>query len=84
MTTIRWSISFESVESRLILPPGTYFALFATQDADAGFLMGGATDPFNYLAGSTTFGFLDPMSGTALTFESFGAVRILGHDRYRH
>jgi uncharacterized delta-60 repeat protein len=77
-------ISFESVESHLILPPGTYFALFATQDADAGFLMGGATDPFNYLAGSTTFGFFDPTSGTALTFESFGAVRILGHDRYRH
>jgi hypothetical protein len=71
-------VSYESVSPNLSLGAGTYFALFAAQGADAGFLAGFASSPFAYLAGSTTLGFLDPGTGTSFASEQFAAVRILG------
>ncbi len=71
-------VSFESVEDHLILPPGSYFALFAPQGEDGGFLMGFASAPSAYQAGTTPMGFLDPSSGQALASDSIAAVRILG------
>jgi hypothetical protein len=72
-------VSFESVMTSLTLEPGTYFALFAPEDADQGFLLAGASSPFDYQAGVTTLGFLDPTTGTSSASDQFGAVRILGH-----
>jgi hypothetical protein len=72
-------VSYESVQPNLVLAPGTYFALFATQRADAGgFLLQSATSPFQYLSGSTQMGFLDVTTGNASASVSAGAVRILG------
>jgi hypothetical protein len=71
-------VSFESSETSLTLEPGTYFALFAPEDEDQGFLLNTASDPFNYLADLTTMGFLDPTTGASSASEQFGAVRILG------
>jgi hypothetical protein len=71
-------ISYESVAPNLTLGPGRYFALFAPQASDVGFLMGGASDPFNYVAGLITLGFFNPTSGTSIGAAGFGAVRILG------
>ena len=71
-------ISFESVAISLALGAGTYFALFGPQQAnDAGYLLGGASSPFSYLAGSTTLGFLDPITGqSSASGPFFAAVRI--------
>jgi hypothetical protein len=71
-------VSYESVSPDLSLGAGTYFALFAAQGADAGFLAGFASSPFAYLAGSTTLGFRDPTTGDSFASEQFAAVRILG------
>lgn len=72
-------VSYESVQPNLVLAPGTYFALFATQREDAGgFLLHTATSPFQYLSGSTQMGFLDVTTGNASASIATGAVRILG------
>lgn len=72
-------VSYESVAPDLTLGPGRYFALFAPQGSDAGFLLASATDPFNYQAGSITLGFFDPGTGTSSAEAgAVGAVRILG------
>ena len=72
-------ISFESVSTNVTLGPGAYFALFAPQGDDAGSLMGFATSPFEYQAGLTPVGSLDPVSGNAFSSDQFAAVRVLGH-----
>jgi hypothetical protein len=71
-------ISYESVGPNLTLGPGRYFALFAPQANDVGFLMANASAPFNYLAGLITLGFFNPTSGTSSAAANYGAVRILG------
>ena len=74
-------VSFESVAVDLTLPPGTYFALFAPQqERDAGSLLSVATSPFNYVAGSVTLGFLNPLSGESFISSTplGAAVRISG------
>ena len=58
-------ISYESVATNLTLGPGSYFALFAPQETDGGFLLANARDPFNYQAGSITLGVLNPTTGTS-------------------
>jgi hypothetical protein len=74
-------VSYESVSTSLSLGAGTYFAMFAPQGADAGFVAGFASSPFAYLSGSTTLGFLDPTTGDSVASEQFAAVRILGRAR---
>lgn len=71
-------ISYESVAIDLTLGPGTYFALFAPQGSDEGYLLNNASDPFNYLAGSITMGVFNPAAGTSSSGQVRGAVRILG------
>ena len=72
-------VSYEAVAPNLTLGPGRYFALFAPQGSDAGFLLASATDPFNYQAGSITLGFFDPGTGiSSAEAGGVGAVRILG------
>jgi hypothetical protein len=70
-------VSYESASFRLPLDAGTYFALFAPQGGDRGFVLGSASDPFGYTAGSVQFGFLNPQTGSSLSAPQFGAVRIL-------
>ena len=69
-------VSYESASTNLRLAAGEYFALFAPQNDDVGFLLSGAG---SYQAGIVTMGFLDPTSGNAFASEQFGAVRIVGH-----
>jgi hypothetical protein len=71
-------VSYESVAINLPLQPGSYFALFAPQGNDQGFLLGSASSPFNYQAGLIYMGFLDPSTGISSAPQQFGAVRILG------
>jgi hypothetical protein len=71
-------VSYESVAINLSLQPGSYFALFAPQGTDAGFLLGSALDPFQYQAGLIEVGFLDPTTGNATLGRVPVAVRILG------
>ena len=71
-------ISYESVATSLTLGPGSYFALFAPQESDAGVLLGNASDPFNYQAGLITLGVFNPATGTSSAEANRGAVRILG------
>jgi hypothetical protein len=71
-------ISYESVSPNLTLGPGRYFALFAPQGSDTGFLLDSATDPFNYRPEVSTLGFLDPGTRISFTLAEVGAVRILG------
>jgi hypothetical protein len=72
-------VSYESVAINLTLGPGSYFALFAPQGSDEGFLLGSASAPFNYQAGLITKGFLNPTTGaSSVEANSGGAVRILG------
>ena len=72
------NVSYESVAINLLLEPGTYFALFAPQGTDQGFLLAGAQIPFDYRAGSFEMGTLNPLTGSASVSRQFGAVRILG------
>lgn len=58
-------VSYESVAINLTLQVGSYFALFAPQGNDGGFLLGTASAPFNYEAGLTNIGFLDPTTGAS-------------------
>jgi hypothetical protein len=72
-------VSYESVSTKLILKAGTYFALFGSQDDNEGFVLATANSPFAYLAGTTTFGVLNPTTGRFSTQGTAAAVRILGH-----
>jgi hypothetical protein len=71
-------VSYESVVPNLELGAGEYFALFAPQQEDVGFVLAGASDPFEYRAGLAMIGTLDPTTGASSTAEEFAAVRILG------
>lgn len=71
-------VRYESVSPSLLLPAGTYFALFRTQGSDAGFLLGSATDPFVYRAEEALIGILRPELGDWFVFSTGAAVRILG------
>ena len=71
-------VSYESVAPDLTLGPGSYFALFAPQGSDAGFLLGNARDPFIYQAALITLGAFNPTTGTSSVETNRGAVRILG------
>jgi hypothetical protein len=71
-------VSYESVAPNLTLQPGSYFALFAPHDEDAGVLLRSATLPFNYLAGTVNLGVLNPFTGIVSASQQFHAVHILG------
>lgn len=71
-------ISYESVSISLPLQPGSYFALFAPQNDNLGFLLGTASIPFNYTAGVINIGSVDPLTGIPRLDQLPGAVRILG------
>jgi hypothetical protein len=73
-------VSYESVSTRLVLAPGTYFALFAPPDGDngEGDLLAAARTPFDYRAGPTTLACLGASCGSQTVFDGFAAVRILG------
>jgi hypothetical protein len=71
-------VSYESVAINLLLQPGTYFALFAPQEDNAGIFLGSATSPFNYQAGLLNIGSLNPISQAVTILQTSGAVRILG------
>jgi hypothetical protein len=71
--------AFESVSTSLLLAPGSYFAMFAAQDGDAGTLLSSAEDPFSYVAETATFAAVDLPTSTPFTSaDEPGAVRILG------
>jgi len=71
------TVSYESASPHLKLSPGTYFALFGTQqDQDGGFLLGSASTPFSFTASTTILGYIDP--GRVFVGEVPAAVRILG------
>ena len=70
-------VSFETTNPSISLAPGEYFALIGSQGADAGFLLDGASSPFNYTAGMFTMGVLNPATGGSFATERPGAVRIL-------
>ena len=73
-------VSFESVAIHLTLEAGSYFALFGPgRTQDVGELLGFATDPFPYAAGSTSLGFFNSLSGEAFLSSTplNAAVRIL-------
>jgi len=73
------TVSYVAVTPGVVLPPGTYFAMFASQTGDVGSLLGTASVPFEYRAGSTPMGFLDAIEGTSSASPSeYIAVRILG------
>jgi hypothetical protein len=69
-------VSFESASMRLLLPQGSYFALFAAQKSDVGFLLRSALDPFTYWPQLADVGFLSA-SGVDVS-RQFAPVRILG------
>jgi hypothetical protein len=70
-------VSFESASMNLMLPAGTYFALFSPQQPqDSGFLMNSAQDPFEYRSDLVPLGVVAE-SGTYVV-ENYAAVRILG------
>jgi len=71
------TVSYESASIELTLAPGSYYALFAPQGTEQGYLLGEASDPFNYLADSVNLGCLDPTTGSASASQQYGAVRIL-------
>jgi len=50
------TVSFESVSINLLLQPGSYFALFAPQGADQGFLLAQAFSGAGYQAGLIQMG----------------------------
>ena len=71
-------VSYESVAIKLPLQPGTYFAIFTSQNHDSGLLLSSATSPFIYQAGLINIGVVDPITGATFLRQHFGAVRILG------
>ncbi len=73
------TVSYVAVTPGVVLPPGTYFAMFAPQAGDVGSLLGGASVPFEYRAGSTPMGYLNAIEGTSSASPGmYVAVRILG------
>lgn len=75
-------VSYESVVPNLLLPTGTYFALFGPQANDEGFLLAGANNPFEYRAGIVELGLFIPpphisLTEHVLTEQQIAAVRIL-------
>ena len=69
-------VSYESVHPNVLLPAGTYFALFAPGNpADAGFILGGTND---YQAGLLRAGTVDPGASATFMPGAFLAVRITG------
>ena len=71
--------SYVAVTPGVVLPAGTYFAMFAPQAGDWGSLLGGAFGPFEYRAGSTPLGYLNAIEGTSSASPAmYVAVRILG------
>jgi hypothetical protein len=74
-----FTVSYESANPHLVLQSGTYFAFFAPQAGDDGFLLGSASIPFNYVAGFTTIGVLG-----GDVFDTQAAVRILGEPATAH
>jgi hypothetical protein len=71
-------VSFESVQVRLPLRPGTYFALFMAQNGDEGELLANASFPFAYQAELVTIGVCSPPSACTVNAVGVpGAVRIL-------
>jgi hypothetical protein len=70
-------VSFEAASMRMVLQPGSYFALFRAQGGDMGYLLTSASDPFPYLPNVTTFGVIVG-SGQGVVSSQFTAVRILG------
>lgn len=71
-------VSYESVALNFTLPPGTYFAVFGPQSDDQGFLLAGASNPFEYRAGVVDIGVFIPPIGGSFRPQEFAAVRILG------
>jgi hypothetical protein len=72
-------VSYESTTPNVVLPAGTYFALFGAQGGDFGLFLHTATIPFTYLSGITAFGFLNVLTGaTRGSPGEFAALRILG------
>jgi hypothetical protein len=70
-------VSFESASTHLILPAGTYFALFAPgQLEDSGFLLASAQEPSDYRSDLTSLGVV--AENAAYIVEGFAAVRVLG------
>jgi hypothetical protein len=78
-----FAISYESVSVFLPLPAGTYFAVFAPQNNDGGFLLGAASSPFTFIAGKTRLGLVllpSPPPNTQLVYDDISAaIRILGN-----
>ena len=70
-------LAYESVTTSLPLGPGTYFAMFAPQGSDEGFLLGSATIPFDYSAEFITMGCIGASCGGGV-FAQSAATRILG------
>jgi hypothetical protein len=70
------TISFESASPRLFLEPGTYYALFTLPPGEGGTILGAAQDPFDYASLRTTFGMMDPVSGSSFVRLDQGAVRV--------
>jgi hypothetical protein len=65
-------VSYESVEPELTLDPGTYFALFAVQDEEAGgLLQNGFLNGALYVAGLVTLGFWEPTVPRSSAGETF-------------
>jgi hypothetical protein len=76
---IESTVSCVAVTPGVVLPPGTYFAMFAAQAGDVGRLLGGASVPFEYQAGSIWMGYLNAIVGNSSASPGmFVAVRIPG------
>ena len=70
--------SFEKVATDLVLPAGTYYALFAPAEPQGlGILLGLATIPFDYQGDRGLLGILRPNEWSANSVLSF-AARVLG------
>ena len=70
-------VSFESASMHLMLPAGTYFALFAPgQPQDSGFLLDSAQVPLVYRSDLIPLGVV--VENGPSVVEAFAAVRILG------
>lgn len=70
------NVSFESAPMRVLLGPGSYFALFAAQGSDTGFLLTSALVPFPYSPPRTDLGLVSP--SRVDVSRQFAAVQILG------
>jgi hypothetical protein len=70
-------VSFESASTHLMLPAGTYYALFTTQQPqDQASLLIGASVPFDFRAELSPIGLVSSSQAPS-TSEQFAAVRII-------